>query len=144
MMKVFEITNLGLMSYFLGIEIKQKENEVFISQNKYAKEILKKFQMEDCKAVNTPMNQKEKLCKEDGSGKVDEAFYRISICCLMYLTTTRPDILYAVSVLSRFMHCASELHLEITKIMVRYVKRTITYGAFFQKSSRFQIIWILW
>ena len=60
------MTDLGLMSYFLGIEIKQNQDEVSLSQRKYAKEILKKFLMENCKAVNTPMNQKEKLIKDDG------------------------------------------------------------------------------
>ena len=69
MMKVFEITDLGLMTYFLGMEIKQSQDEVFICQKKYAKEILKKFHMEDCMSMSTPMNQKEKLSKEDGTEK---------------------------------------------------------------------------
>ncbi|KAA0060156.1 Retrovirus-related Pol polyprotein from transposon TNT 1-94 [Cucumis melo var. makuwa] len=95
-MKMFEMTDLGLMSYFLGIEIKQGQGEVFICQKKYAKEILKKFKMDKCKAVNTPMNQKEKLCKEDGVDKVDEGYFRSLIGCLMYLIATRPDILNAM------------------------------------------------
>ena len=66
MMQAFEMTDLGLMSYFLGMEIKQGQDEVFIYQKKYAKEILKKFNMEDCKEMNTPMNKKEKLSKNDG------------------------------------------------------------------------------
>ena len=70
MKKVFEMTDLGLMSCFLGIEIKQNQDEVFLSQRKYAKEILKKFLMENCKTVNTPMNQKEKLIKDDGSARL--------------------------------------------------------------------------
>jgi len=110
MMNVFEMTDLGLMTYFLGIEVKQSQNEVFICQKKYAKEILKKFQMEECKATSTPMNQKEKLNKNDGADKVDEGYFRSMIGCLMYLTTTVPDILFAVSLLSHFMHGASELH----------------------------------
>lgn len=69
MMQAFEMTDLGLMTYFLGIEIKQNENYVFICQKKYAIEILKKFKMEECKVVRTPMNQKEKLSKEDGADK---------------------------------------------------------------------------
>ncbi|WVZ15405.1 hypothetical protein V8G54_012971 [Vigna mungo] len=64
MMKVFEMTDLGVMSYFLGMEIKQGQGEIFICQKKYAKEILKKFKMEECKTVSTLMNQKEKLHKE--------------------------------------------------------------------------------
>lgn len=115
MMQVFEMTDLGFMSYLLGMEIKQRENEVFICHKKYAKEVLKKFQMEECKAMSTPMNQREKLCKEDGDDKVDEGYYRSLIGCLMYLTVTRPDILFDVSLLSRFMYCVSEMHLRAAK-----------------------------
>jgi len=74
------------------MEVKQSQDEVFMCQKKYAKEILKKFQMEDCKAMSTPMNQKEKLIKEDGSPKVDEAEFRSLIGCLMYLT--QPDLTF--------------------------------------------------
>ena len=73
MLKVFEMTDLGLMSYFLGMEVKQDHDGVFISQKKYAKEILNKFHMEDCKRTSTPMNQKEKFSKDDGTEKVDES-----------------------------------------------------------------------
>jgi transposase InsO family protein len=93
MKAAFEMTDLGLMSYFLGIEIKQDVGGIFIGQQKYAKEILKKFKMADCKSMATPMNQKERLCKEDGAEKVDESEYRSLVGCLMYLTATRPDIL---------------------------------------------------
>ena len=61
------------------------------------------------------MNQKEKFCKDDGADKVDEMHCRSLIGCLMYLTATRPDILFAVSILSSFMHCASEVHFQATK-----------------------------
>ncbi|KAL4382948.1 hypothetical protein GQ457_15G021280 [Hibiscus cannabinus] len=71
--------------------------------------------MDECKATSTPMNQKGKLSKEDGIDKVDEGYYRSLIGCLMYLTTTRPDIIFVVSLLSRFMHCASEMHLRAEK-----------------------------
>ena len=83
MMKGFEMTDLRLMTFFLGMEIKQAEHDVFICQKKYAKEILKKFKLEECKAASTPMNQKEKLCKEDGADKVDEGYFRSLIGCLM-------------------------------------------------------------
>ena len=124
MMKVFEMTDLGLMSFFLGMEIKQAEYEVFICYKKYAKEILKKFEFEKCKEANTPMNQKEKLCKKDGADKINEGYFRNLIGCLMYFTTIRPDILNVVSILSRFMHCASALHLKAAKRVIRYVKVT--------------------
>lgn len=69
------------------------------------------------------MNQKEKLCKEDGNEKVDETYSRSLIGCLMYLTATGPDIITDVNVLSRFMHCVSEIHLKDAKRVVKYMKR---------------------
>lgn len=140
MMDVFEMTDLGLMTFFLGMEIKQAEHEVFICQKKYSKEILKKFRLEECKEVSIPMNQKEKLCKEDGTDKVDEGYFRSLIGCLMYLTATRPDILNAVSILSRFMHCASELLLKAAKRVIRYVKGTCGFGVKFTRSKEFKLI----
>ncbi|XP_057491374.1 secreted RxLR effector protein 161-like [Actinidia eriantha] len=93
-----------------------------------AKEILKKFNMEECKATTTPMNQNEKFCKEDGAANVDERLYRTLIGCLMYLTATRPDIMNDVSLLSRYIHCDSEIHFQAAKRIVRYIKGTIDYG----------------
>lgn len=91
--------------------------------------------MENCKEISAPMNQKEKLSKDDGAEKVVETYFRSFIGCLMYLTATRPDILYVVSVLSRFMHCTSEIHLQAAKRVVRYIKGAITYRVKFQKSQ---------
>ncbi|XP_015057565.1 uncharacterized protein LOC107003807 [Solanum pennellii] len=140
MMQDFERTNLGLMSYFLGMEIKDEQDEVFICQKNYAKEILKKFNMEDCKDMNTPMNQKEKLIKNDGAEKVEKTYFRGLVGCLMYLTATRPDILYVVSILSRFMHCSSEVHLKAAKQVVRYIKGTTNYGVKFQKKIDLKLL----
>ena len=71
-----EMTDLGLMSFFLGIEVKQDHGGILIHQKKYAREILKKFHMEDCKSTTSPMNQKEKFSKDDGADKVDKMHYR--------------------------------------------------------------------
>ena len=111
MFKQFEMTDLGLLTYFLGLEVRQLRNQFFISQRKYAKEILKKFHMESCKAVETPMQTKEKFSKDDGSPKVTENLFRSLIGCLIYLTASKPDIVQVISLLSRFMHCASEEHM---------------------------------
>ena len=139
MKDVFEMSDLGKMTFFLGMEVKQKQNEIFICQHKYAKEILKKFNMEECKPKATPMNQKEKFCKEDGAAKVDERLYRTLIGCLMYLTATRPDIMNAVSILSRYMHSASEIHFQAAKRIVRYIKGTIDYGLRFCQVKSFTL-----
>ena len=99
-MHPFKMMDLDLMTYFLGMEVKQSKNEVFIYQRKYAQEILKIFQMDECKVTRTSMNQKEKQSKEDRTHKVYEGFFRSLIGCFMYLTTTWPDILFVVSFLS--------------------------------------------
>ena len=139
MIRVFEMTDLGEMSYFLGIKIKQRQNEIFICQQKYAEEILKKFCMGNCKSMTTHMCQKEKLCKDDGTTKADEFEYRSLVGCLMYLTTTRPDIMYAVSVLSRFMNCANESHLRAAKRVLKYVKGTVSFGVKFFLIPSFEL-----
>ncbi|XP_057870060.1 uncharacterized mitochondrial protein AtMg00810-like [Cryptomeria japonica] len=101
MKQEFEMTDLGLMHYFLGVEVQQTSEGIFISQAKYVADLLQKFNMVACKALATPIALGEKLTKEDASPKVDTTRYRIG--SLMYLTTTRPDIMYVVSVISRFM-----------------------------------------
>nr|KYP31214.1 Retrovirus-related Pol polyprotein from transposon TNT 1-94 [Cajanus cajan] len=139
MLQVFEMTDLGLISFFLGMEVKQDHGGVFICQKKYAREILKKIRMEDCKNTTTPMNQKEKFSKDDGIDKVEEHQFRSLIGCLMYLTAIRPDIMFDVSMLSRFMHCASEVHLQAANRIVRYIKGTVDYGVKYTHSHNFQL-----
>ena len=83
------------------------------------------------------MNEKEKFCKEYGVEKVYEGLYRSMIGCLMYLTATRLDIMHVVSLLSRYMHCASEIHFQATKRVIRYVKGTMDYGIKFSQVQSF-------
>ncbi|XP_038885877.1 secreted RxLR effector protein 161-like [Benincasa hispida] len=96
--------------------------------------------MDECKAARTPINQKEKLCKEDGDVKVDEGYFRSLIGFLMYFTVTRPNILNVVSILSRLMHCASELHLKAAKRVMRYIKGTSDFGIKFTRSKEFKLV----
>lgn len=102
--KEFEMNDLGEMSFFLGMEVWQSANGIFVSQKKYANELLKKFAMKNCKPVNTPLVKNLKLCKNDGAAKVEETKYKSMVGCLLYLTVARPDIMYAVSLISRFMN----------------------------------------
>ncbi|XP_031266694.1 uncharacterized protein LOC116125116 [Pistacia vera] len=104
MQSEFEMTDLGEMTYFLGMEINQLAYGIFVSQRKYANEILKKFSMKNCNLVSTHLVQNQKLCKEYGASKVDESMYRSLVGCLLYLTITRPDLMYASGLLSRFMN----------------------------------------
>ena len=111
MMKSFEMTDLGLLHYFLGLEIKQNEVGIFFCQQNYAYNRLKKFNMTECKKTATPMNTGEKFYVHDGSGEADARLYRSLIGELIYLTHTRPDISHSVGVLSRFMQTPSKQHL---------------------------------
>jgi hypothetical protein len=88
--------------------------------------------MENCKPTTTPMNQNDKFNKEDGTDKVDEEKFRSLIGCLIHLTATKPDILYATSLISRFMNYPSEKHLRVAKQILRYINRTISFGVNFR------------
>ena len=95
--------------------------------------------MEGCKAIATPMNQKEKLSKDDGAKKVEEGIYKILISCLMYLIAKRPDILYPVSVYSRFLHYANMKHYKVAKRVLRYIKGTLDYDVQFKPNQVFKL-----
>ena len=89
----FEMSLLGEMTYLLGLQISQQEKGIFICQAKYIKEMLKKFKMEDCKPVLTPMVTGCKLSIDDSSKDVDQKLYRSMIGSLLYVTASRPDVM---------------------------------------------------
>ena len=94
MEKEFEMTDLGLMKYFLGIEVSQLESGMFISQSKYASDLLKRFKMLECKAAATPIALGTKLSKTDQGNSIDQTLYKRLVGSLMYLTTTKLDIMF--------------------------------------------------
>ncbi|KAL0447541.1 UNVERIFIED_CONTAM: hypothetical protein Slati_1882000 [Sesamum latifolium] len=100
MAQEFEMNDMGLMSYYLGLEVKQRNDGIFISQEAYARETLKKFKIMECNPVNTPIECGVKLSKDDGARKVDSTTFRSLVGSLRYLTCTRPDILFAVGLVS--------------------------------------------
>jgi hypothetical protein len=116
----FEMTDLGELHYFLGIEVWQKEDSIFMSQAKYTWDILKKFNMLSCKPATTPLEVGLKLYGHDDSNPVDVTLYRQLVGSLIYLTTTRPDISFAVNMVSRFMSEPKELHWKAIKRILRY------------------------
>ena len=103
MMRNFEMSDLGLLKYFLGLEVNQDKDGIFISQKKYADDLLKKFHMMNCEAAATPMNINEKLQREDGTEKVNSRLFRSLVGGLNYLTHTRPSFAFSVSVVSKFL-----------------------------------------
>ena len=107
--------NLRLLHYFLGLEVLQREDGIFISQMKYAIDLLKKFNMLNCNVATTPMNLNEKLRVEDDTGMADAKVFRSLVGGLIYLTHTRPDIAFSVGIVSRFMHSPSKHHLRVAR-----------------------------
>ncbi|KAG6498100.1 hypothetical protein ZIOFF_046009 [Zingiber officinale] len=103
MTKAFNMTDMGLMSYFLSLEVKQGVNDIFMTQEHYAKEVLKRFRMDDCNRVNTLVDWGTKLSKGDEGKTVDPTRFKSLVGSLRYLTCTRPDILYGFDLMSRFM-----------------------------------------
>jgi hypothetical protein len=98
MQQEFEISLLGELTFFLGLQVKQATDGIFLSQTKYLKQILKKYGMEDCKPVSTPMITRCNLSSNDESPTVNQPEYRSMIGSLLYLTGTRPDIMHAVGI----------------------------------------------
>ncbi|KAK2989710.1 hypothetical protein RJ640_030203 [Escallonia rubra] len=139
MAQEFEMTDIGLMSYYLGIEVKQQDNGIFISQEGYAKEILKKFKMDDANPVSTPVECGVKLSKKDVGEKVDPTFFKSLVGSLRYLTCTRPDILFGVGLISRYMEAPTVTHMKAAKRILRYLKGTIEFGLFYSPSNNFKL-----
>jgi hypothetical protein len=121
MQNQFEMTDMGLLTYFLGLEIKQTSASVFVSQEKYAENFLTKFGTKGCKSDITPMNRSDKLLVDDGSDKENELSYRSLVGGLIYLTHTRSNLAYAVNMVSRFMQHPSRIHFGATRIILKYV-----------------------
>ncbi|KAL1321436.1 hypothetical protein AAHE18_14G126900 [Arachis hypogaea] len=116
------------MYYYFGIEVNQNEDRFFISQKKYTQNLLEMFKINNCKIVSTPLVHNEKLQKEDRSGEGDASQYRSLIGSLLYLTTTRPNIMYAICLLSRFIQKSNEKHYGIARRILRYLQSTNDYG----------------
>jgi hypothetical protein len=136
----FEITDLGLMRLFLGIEVHQSKIGIFISQSKYAYEILEIFNMMNSKATPTPVITGLKLSKEYKGSNVDPTLFKMMVGSLMYLTMTRPDIMYGVSLISRFMEMPKESHWKVGKRILRYVNGKKGFGIKYSTSKDFKLI----
>jgi hypothetical protein len=104
------MTDLGTLHYYVGVEVSEHSNQIFLSQTKHAAELLNKFGMEYCKPSLTPMEQNLKLSKFEGGELVNSTRYRKLIGSLIYLKNTRPNLSYLVSILSRFMQEPRESH----------------------------------
>jgi hypothetical protein len=135
----FEMSMIRELSYFLGLQVNQSFAGIFISQEKYLKEMLKKIQMKDSSPVSTPMVVGCKLSKDDISPDVDQRTYRSMIGSLLYITTSRADIMQDVGMVGRYHSAPKQSHLVAVKRIFKYLKGTMTYGLWYPKNQNFQL-----
>jgi hypothetical protein len=128
MKNTFRMSDLGLLSYYLGIEVRQNTSGIMLAQSAYAKNILEKAGMEDCNACHVPMEAHLKLSKASTAPPVDANKYRSIVGSLRYLVHTRPDITFAVGYMSRFMEHPFEEHWNAVKHILWYIAGTLDYG----------------
>ncbi|KAJ0566228.1 putative RNA-directed DNA polymerase [Helianthus annuus] len=140
MKKEFEMTDMGCLHYFLGMEVSYENGNIILSQKKYMRSLLEKFRMTSCNTVSTPMEYGLKLSKDDPEDFVDEKVYRSLVGSLMYLTNTRPDIMFAVSKISRFMENPKKSHWEAAKRILKYIKGTQQQGITYSKGGKKQLV----
>ncbi|KAD4180484.1 hypothetical protein E3N88_29075 [Mikania micrantha] len=127
----FEMSALSELKTFLGLQVKQNPHGTFIHQSKYVKDLLNKFDMNDCKIISTPMATSPGICSDDNGEPVDQTLYRCMIGSLMYLTASRPDIMYATCVCARYQSAPKQSHLSFVKRILRYLKGTPVLGIWY-------------
>jgi hypothetical protein len=137
--KEFEMKNLGGLKYFLGIEVARSNKGIFLSQRNYILDLLAEVGMLDCKPADTPMIQNHKLGIDPNQSPANKERYQRLVGKLIYLSHTRPDIAYAVSVVSQFMHSPSEEHMEAVMRILRYLKGAPGRGIMFKKYGHSEI-----
>jgi hypothetical protein len=135
MMNLFSMSDLGLLSYYLGLEVDQKGTEISIGQSAYAMKIVEQCKMTGCNSVDTPMEQRLKPVTAKPGTELDVTRYRSIIGSLRYLVNTRPDIAFAVGVASRFMEAPDKEHWAMVKRIVRYIAGTIHLGLTYKKGA---------
>ncbi|XP_031490482.1 uncharacterized mitochondrial protein AtMg00810-like [Nymphaea colorata] len=140
MMAEFEMSDLGLLTYYLGIEVAQSEDGIRIKQTAYAKKVLMQFDMLDCNPTKLPMDPRSQLHKDPEGQPVDATEYRRIIRCLRYLLHTMPDLSYAVGVSNRFMGRPTVMHHKAVKQILRYLKGTIHFGLVYTRGRGEEVI----
>lgn len=131
----FDMSDLGKMKYFLGVEVQQSSEGIHLCQKKYAGEILERFGMESCNPVKNPIVPGTKLVKDCGGDNVDSTLFKQLVGSLIYLTATRPDIMFVVCLISRFMADPKASYMAAAKRVLRYVKGTVNLGVFYERGS---------
>ena len=139
MKKMFEMSMVGELTYFLGLQVKQMDSGIYINQAKYARNLVKRFGLEKAAHARTPMATNEKLTNDPSGESVDVTLYRSMIGCLLYLTASRPNIAFSVGVCSRFQSNPKVSHLNAVKRIIKYVSETCDYRLFYSKKSNLSL-----
>nr|GEV54227.1 putative ribonuclease H-like domain-containing protein [Tanacetum cinerariifolium] len=136
----FQMSSMGELTFFLGLQVKQNKDVIFISQDKYVAEILKKFGLFEEKSASTPIDAEKPLLKDLDGEDVDVHTYRSMIGSLMYLTSSRPDIMFVVCACARFQVTPKVSHLNAVKRIFRYLKGKPYLGLWYPKDSPFDLV----
>ncbi|GJR31894.1 putative ribonuclease H-like domain-containing protein [Tanacetum coccineum] len=136
----FQMSSMGELTFFLGLQVQQKKDDIFISQDKYVDEILKKFRFTEVKTASTPIETQNPLLKDENGEEVDVYMYRSMIGSLMYLTSLRPDIMFIVYACSRYQVNLKVSHLYVVKRIFRYLKGQPKLGLWYPKDSPFDLV----
>jgi hypothetical protein len=140
MTKRFEMSMMGELKLFFGFQIKQMKEETFLCQTKYVKDMLKRFDMADCKPIKTPMALNGHLDLNEEGKSVDQKVFRSMIGSLLYLCVSRPDIMLSVCMCARFQANPKECHLMAVKRTFRYLVHTPNLGLWYPKGSTFDLL----
>jgi hypothetical protein len=135
MKQEFEMSMIGELTYFLGMQVKQTSEGIFISQAKYVKDLVKRFGLDGKTHARTPMSTSVKICADLTGKEVDPTLYRSIIDSLLYMTASRPDIAFSVGVCARFQTNPKESHLTVVKRIIKYVNATVHYGIYFSRET---------
>uniref|UniRef100_A0A453B0H4 Reverse transcriptase Ty1/copia-type domain-containing protein n=1 Tax=Aegilops tauschii subsp. strangulata TaxID=200361 RepID=A0A453B0H4_AEGTS len=136
MKELFKMSDLGLLTYYLGIEVHQKPEGITLCQEAYAKKILESCSMEDCNPSFVPIEPRLKLSKRSEASAVDATEYRSVVGSLRYLVNTRPDLAYSVGIVSRFMEAPTTEHWAAVKHILRYIKGTTNFGCVYLREKK--------
>nr|GEY60302.1 retrovirus-related Pol polyprotein from transposon TNT 1-94 [Tanacetum cinerariifolium] len=131
----FQMSMMGQMSFFLGLQVSQSPRGIFINKSKFALEILKKFEMDSCDSVETPMVDRLKLDEDPSRIPVDQTRFPSMVRSLMYLTASRPDLVFAVCMCARYQAKPTKKNLEALKRVFWYLKGTINWGLWYSKDT---------
>ena len=131
---------LGELKHFLGLEVEKLKKGIFLYQQKYAKDLLETNGMFECKPLSTPMGLNVKLWAWEGKDLEDTRMYPQLVGILIYLSLTRPDLVYTIRVASCYMKSPKRPHLEAVRRILRYMKGTLYYGMMYRKGVECQVI----